>query len=221
MPCLSTAWSATAAYRSGSQLRSVMAGAGADHQRGLCVGNEVFGVGQRAGEAAGCPSAGAGAATPSASANPRKLSSTCSRWRARDAPVGEQPLQLARARLVEAELHRRRDQRRGRAGADRQLQMQQQVEAAAPLHLGAQPAVSGEAGTLVHGDKLHIRNEAHQLRFEFADHPRESRARPGVLQRAQQRHHVAGVPDRGEAQQADFLRRCGHCALHAVPWWSE
>ena len=32
----------------------------------------------------------------------------------------------------------------------------------------------GEAGALVHGDKLHIRNEAHQFRFEFADHPRET-----------------------------------------------
>ncbi len=89
------------------------------------------------------------------------------------------------------------------------LQVQQQVECAAPLHLGSQPAERGQAGALVHGDKLHIRNEAHQLRFEFADHPGEACARPCVLQRAQQRHDVAGIADGRQTQQADFFR-CIH-----------
>jgi hypothetical protein len=49
----------------------------------------------------------------------------------------------------------------------RQLQVQQQVERAAALHLGTQTAECGETGGLVHGDKLHIRNDAHQFRFSL------------------------------------------------------
>jgi len=124
----------------------------------------------------------------------------------RDPSIGEQPLQLARAFLVEAELDRRGNARGGGAGPDRQLQMQQQIECAASLHVGPQTLESGETGALVHGDKLHIRNEAHQFRFEFANHPGEARARPGALQRAQQRHHVAGIADGRQSQQADFFR---------------
>ena len=84
--------------------------------------------------------------------------------------------------------------------------MQQDVESptAEGAPQGSQPR---EAVTLVDGDKLDLGNEAHQPRFDAADDPREPGRGPGTLQSAQHRHHVAGVTDRGEPQQAHVFGR--------------
>ncbi len=51
---------------------------------------------------------GAPGSMPHARTNPRNESNTCSEARRRDARIGEPPLQLARARAIEAELDRAR-----------------------------------------------------------------------------------------------------------------
>jgi len=98
----------------------------------------------------------------------------------RNARVGEQPLQLAGTCAIEAELHARRNARGHETGAQRQLHVQQHLEAAA-RERGAQPGQSGEAGALVDGDKLHPVEECHETRLAPADDPGELRCRPRLL----------------------------------------
>src|SRR6516164_1342598 len=98
----------------------------------------------------------------------------------RDACVGEQPLQLTRARAVEPELDARRDAGRYEARAHRQLHVQQHLKAA-PRELAAQRSEPGEAGALVDGDKLHPVEKPHETRLASADDPGELRCRPRLL----------------------------------------
>ena len=137
---------------------------------------------------------------------PKKLSSTCSSTRARDARVGEQPLQLARAGAVEAEAPARRDRQRQQAGAQRELHVQQHVEASA-ADGGAQRPQRAPAGALVHDDKLDAGEQAHQARLDPADHPGDACRGPGLLQRAHDRHDVAGVADGGQSEYAEAAGR--------------
>ncbi len=183
-----------------------MARTGADQQRRLCIGNQLFGVGERRGRQRNVPArrlarrrrarrriprSCRARARAIASAMRRLVNSHCSS-RAR----GLSKPSLIGADMQAAAALARIDSCRcsSRSNAPRRC-----ISVRSRL-------IRGETGALVHGDKLHIRNEAHQFRFEFADHPGEARARPGALQRAQQRHHVAGIADGRQPQQADFFR---------------
>ena len=75
--------------------------------------------------------------------------------RAGHALVGEQPLQLARTRAIEAEAAvRARSARRQQARAQRQLHVQQHVEAPAAQRARAALRSARQAGALIDGDKL-------------------------------------------------------------------
>jgi hypothetical protein len=125
----------------------------------------------------------------------------------RDLRVGEQPLQLARPPPIEAQLDRGVDQQAQEAGTDRQLQVQQEIEAPASQGRAQTPEFPQHCG-FIEGDKLDLRkNRRHQFCFEFADDPGKPCLRPCGLKGAQHRDRVAGVADRRETQQADALRR--------------
>jgi len=97
-----------------------------------------------------------------------------------DARVGEQPLQLAGPRTVEAELHGRRHAMRHQARAQRELHVQQRVEPPA-TQPSAQRAQGREAGALVHGDKLDALDETHETCFGLADDPAQLCRGPRLL----------------------------------------
>ena len=122
-----------------------------------------------------------------------------------DACVGEQPLQFARSRSIEAELAPRTDHGGNRTRPNGQLQVQQQVESTV-AECPTQFAQSAEAGALVDGDKLDLGQQSHQAGLRLADDPAEAGLGPRALQSAQQRHHVAGIADGGQSQQAHGIR---------------
>ena len=179
----------------GAPVAQRVARAGADHQRRARIRNQSRGVVARHRRQRAGPSAARRSRTPSASAKPKKAVEHVLAGARRDARIREQPLQLARARAVESELHGRRDACARQAGAEGELHVQQHVEAAARKLLGAVRDARRQAGALVHGDKLHALDQTHEARFGLADDPRELRLRPGLLQRAQHRHDVAGIAD--------------------------
>src|SRR5262249_53194179 len=87
-----------------------------------------------------------------------------------DARVGEQPLQLARSGPIETELHARRNTARQETCTQRQLHVQQHVEAASAERC-AQRRSCREAGALVDGDNLPPLEESHETRLGPADDP--------------------------------------------------
>jgi hypothetical protein len=133
-----------------------------------------------------------------------------------NAMVGEQPLQLAGSFEVEAETDSGRDQRRQYAGAQRQLHVQQRIEAT-PAHGRTQRAVGARQIVLVENDEVHLGNLRHDLGFDLADDPGEAGIRPGTLQSTQHRQHVEGIADRREPQDADGVGRgIGNGHEHAL-----
>jgi len=111
----------------------------------------------------------------------------------RDLRIGEQPLQFARACAVEPELRRRRHEGGHEARADRELQVEQQIETPRLEHAAQPQQLAGHCAFL-EGDKLDLWKDCrHQPGFEFADDPGESGRRPCLLERAQCGRRVAGV----------------------------
>ena len=132
----------------------------------------------------------------------------------RNLRIGEKPLQFARARAVETQLDRRPHQARDQARAKRQLQIEQQIEAAAGERRAQPQQLAGHCA-LVEGDKLDFGNDCrHQLGLEFADDPGESSAGPRCLQRSQRSQRVACIADGRETQETDVLRRRIEAVCH-------
>ena len=101
-----------------------------------------------------------------------------------DLRIGEKPLQFTGASPVEPQLAPRRHHCGHGAGAQRELQVQQEVEAAIG-EAQAQRAQSSKPGTLVDGDKLDLGQQGqHQACLGPADEPGETGLRPRALQRA-------------------------------------
>ncbi len=183
-----------------------VAGAGADQQRRPFVGDDAAGIlqvnlakdevpGGRPGLYAACAH------------EPHERIEHVFRGRRRDARVGEPPLQLARPRAVEAELDGSPDQAAHQARANRQLHVEQQLEA--PAAQGrTQPHEFLERCALIEGDKLDFReNRRHQPGFDFADDPGEAGLRPCRLQGSKRRHRMAGIADSRKTQQTHVLQR--------------
>ncbi len=115
-----------------------------------------------------------------------------------DAPVGEQPLQLPGPRPIKSEFERRADLPGDETRPQRQLHVQQHIEATPP-QAARQLQALGAAGMLVDGDKLHLRNRAHEPGFQRPDHPGEAGIRPGALQGAQHGQDMAGITNGRES----------------------
>jgi hypothetical protein len=111
-------------------------------------------------------------------------------------------LQLARSPAIEADLAVRVHLGCSQAGAKRKLHVQQRVEATA-VQRRTQGAVRGTTTSLVEHDELDTGQVPEQLVLELADDPGEFHQGPSVLQRADDRHDVAHVAERGKPQQAD------------------
>jgi hypothetical protein len=85
------------------------------------------------------------------------------------------------------------------------LDVQQRIEP--PIaQLAAQTHPFGAQMTLVDRNQLDVRDEPHELCLGPTDDPADPAVGPGVPQRADQRHDVAGVADRREPQDAQAPR---------------
>ncbi len=112
-----------------------------------------------------------------------------------DARIGDEPLQLPRARAIESEPQPRRHADSGEARSQRKLHVQQRIEPP-PGEARAQLPVATRARFLVEHDELDVGQVAEQLVLEPADHPGDPGPRPRVLDRAHDRQRVTDVPER-------------------------
>ena len=126
-----------------------------------------------------------------------------------DATVDEQSMQIFRARGVIADAQRRADEGADRIRAQRNLHVQQRVEAARG-ELRAQFVERAPALALVENEELDTGQIANQFVFEFADDPGQFRVGCLRLQRTHDRHHMRDIAECRRAQQADRLRSARH-----------
>src|SRR5262245_62132666 len=115
---------------------------------------------------------------------------------------------VACADLVEADAQGRFDEQADEIGARRSMHVQQRVELASG-ECAADGRVAAETFRLVEHDELHAFESAQQRVFRLTDDPREMRARPLALDRANHGHGVARVADGRKANDAE---RCGRLA---------
>jgi heptosyltransferase-2 len=123
-----------------------------------------------------------------------------------DAFIADEPLEVLCPGTIETDLAVCRELRIEPVGAHRRVHAQQYVEAT--LADGIEDrAVGATTLPLVENDKLDSRNVAEQARLGPADNPREFRVGPVVLQIAHDSERMAGIADRGQANEA-------HCVRH-------
>ncbi len=120
----------------------------------------------------------------------------------RDALVDHQAMQVFRAGLVVADAAFGPDRGGEQVGAQRDLALQQHVEAA-PRERAAQIGVDPPATRLVEYDEFDPLEVADQLRFELADDPGDAALRQRALQAPHQRHDVGHIAERRQAQDAN------------------
>ncbi len=163
----------------GAPVAQRMARAGTDNQRRPVIGYQALGIcrgglGERD-TPAEHPLTDSECGGEAEKAIQHVLAGACS-----DPRIGEEPLQLARARAVEAQFDIRRNEFRDQAGSKRHLHVQQCIESAPP-ELLAQLVTRTQAGALVDGDKLDTVEEGQQTRFGLTDDPRQLGVGPGML----------------------------------------
>ena len=117
-----------------------------------------------------------------------------------------EPLQLARPGTIESEPDPRGYAGGGEARAQRELHVQQRIEAASG-EARAELAVGARAGLLVEDHELDVGQVTEQLVLEPSDQPGDAGPRPRVLDGADDRERVTDVSERGQTQHADRFER--------------
>ncbi len=125
----------------------------------------------------------------------------------RNAVRREEPVEIARTRVVEAELHGRVDERRDDPGLEVGLEREHDVEAstghgAPEVAKRPPPRLSLEGDDLVHGMV-----SAHQRGGAPLEHPADVGGRMMALERGDDRQHVHGVAERAHHHDADAVER--------------
>ncbi len=131
--------------------------------------------------------------------------------------VDEQRVAFLAAGPVVADAAPGPDRGRHQAGAQRELDVQQHVEASAG-QLGAQRAPAREPGLLVVDDEFDAVQAFEQPGLALADDPGDRQLRPGPLQRTHQGDGMDDVAQGGQAQEAERTRRGTHGHLVKLAW---
>ncbi|MNH11806.1 hypothetical protein D3C79_713300 [compost metagenome] len=134
--------------------------------------------------------------------------------------VGEQPLTVVGAFLIEAEFYFGLDAEGGDAGPQGGLQVEQGIELA-PLEGLPQRAITAPALALVEGDDLHPGQIGEERRLDFPGDPGDAGLGPCPLNDAHQRQCVAAIPDGGEPQDADGRGRRLEQRHDVAQWWQN
>jgi hypothetical protein len=130
-------------------------------------------------------------------------------------PVAEQPLVVACARTIEADLQRRGDEQAHDVGPRRGVHVQQRGEAPR-LERAPHGGVAAKPKRLVEHDELDAFEPREQRVLGLADDPCEPRRRPRTLDRAHDGHRVARVADRREPDHAELGGRMVEGQAHGA-----
>ena len=127
----------------------------------------------------------------------------------RDALADHEAVPLLRARDVVADPPFGADQRREQVGPQRELHLQQHVEAPSGQRV-AEGGDAAPAGRLVEDQQFDAFEAAQHRGFGLAGDPRDRSARTVALDRPHEGHDMRRVAERGQTEQADRRSVGGH-----------